>query len=59
MGHFKNFIKIDYFNDQWSPKVSVVETRLWRYYTNVYYKYIHGYFNIDNEIYYYSKNNIT
>jgi hypothetical protein len=27
--------------------------KLWSYYTNVYYKYIHGSFNIDNEIYYY------
>jgi hypothetical protein len=26
-------------------------------YTNVYYKYIHGYFNIDNENYYYYLNN--
>jgi hypothetical protein len=29
--------------------------RLWPYYTNVYYKYIHGSFNINNEIYYYFK----
>ncbi len=33
--------------------------RLWFYYTNVYYKYIHGSFNIDNETYCYFKNNIT
>jgi hypothetical protein len=31
----------------------------WPYYTNVYYKYIHGSFNIDNEIYYFYLNNIT
>jgi hypothetical protein len=30
--------------------------RLWPYYTNVYYKYTHGSFNINNEIYYYFKN---
>jgi hypothetical protein len=29
--------------------------RLWLYYTNVYYKYTNGSFNIDNEIYYYLK----
>jgi len=29
--------------------------KLWSYYTNVYYKYTHGSFNIDNEIYYYFK----
>jgi hypothetical protein len=33
--------------------------RLWPYDTNVYYKYTHGYFNIDNEIYYYFKNKTT
>jgi hypothetical protein len=33
--------------------------RLWPYYINVYYKYIQGSFNIDNEIYYYFKNNTT
>jgi hypothetical protein len=49
---FLYFIQIDYFNDWWSLKVSVVKMRLWSYYTNVYYKYIHGYFNIDNEISY-------
>jgi len=27
--------------------------RLWPYYTNVYYKHTHGFFNIDDEIYYY------
>ncbi len=27
--------------------------KLWPYYTNVYYKYIHGYFNIDNNKFYY------
>jgi len=38
-----------------------MKTRLWLYYTNVHYKYIHGSFNIDNEIYYYLKilNNIN
>jgi hypothetical protein len=40
-----------------NPKVSAIKTKLWPYYTNVYYKYIHGSFNIDNEIYYYFKNN--
>jgi hypothetical protein len=39
--------------------LSVVKMRLWSYYTNVYYKHIHGSFNIDNENYYYLKNNIT
>jgi hypothetical protein len=29
------------------------------YYNNVCYKYTYGYFNIDNEIYYHFKNNIT
>jgi hypothetical protein len=29
--------------------------RLWPYYTNVYYKYVHGSFNIDNEIFYFLK----
>ncbi len=29
--------------------------KLWPYYTNVHYKYIHGYFNIDDENYYYFK----
>jgi hypothetical protein len=29
--------------------------RQWSYYTNVYYKYTHGSFNIDNEFFYYSK----
>jgi len=29
--------------------------RLWPYYTNVYYKYTHGSFNINNEIYYLEK----
>jgi hypothetical protein len=38
-----------------SPKVNVVKTRLWHYYSNVYYKYIHGSFNVDNKIHYYSK----
>jgi hypothetical protein len=33
--------------------------RLWPYYTNVYYKYTHGSFNIDNENYYYYLNNIA
>jgi hypothetical protein len=33
--------------------------RYWPYYANVYYKYIHGSFNIDNEIYYYFENIIT
>jgi hypothetical protein len=32
---------------------------LYPYDTNVYDKYIHGSFNIDNEIYYYFKHNIT
>jgi hypothetical protein len=27
-----------------------MKTKMWPYYTNVYYKYIHGSFNIDNEI---------
>jgi hypothetical protein len=38
-----------------------MKTRLWPYYTNVHYKYTHGSFNIDNEIYYYLKilNNIS
>jgi hypothetical protein len=27
--------------------------RLWPYYTNVYHKYIHRSFNIDNDTYYY------
>jgi hypothetical protein len=31
----------------------------WPYYTNVYYVYIHGSFNIDKNYYYYLKNNIT
>jgi hypothetical protein len=26
--------------------------RQWPYYTNVYYKYIHGSFNVNSEIYY-------
>jgi len=34
-------------------KISVVKMRLWPYYTNVYYKYIHESFNIDNETYCY------
>jgi hypothetical protein len=29
----------------------------WFYYTNVFYKYTHGSFNIDNEVYCYFKNN--
>ncbi len=33
--------------------------RLWPYYTNVYHKYIHRSFNIDNEIYYHLKNNTS
>jgi hypothetical protein len=33
--------------------------RLWPYYIIVYYKCIHGSFNIDNDIYYYFENNIT
>jgi hypothetical protein len=52
MGHFFYFIKIDYFNDQWSLKVSVVKTRQWPYYTNVNSKYIHGSFNIGNEFFF-------
>ncbi len=38
--------------------MAVIEMKLWFYYTNVYYKYTHGSFNIDNEIYNYFKNNI-
>jgi hypothetical protein len=53
------FIKIDYFNDYWSPKINVIKMRLWPYYTNVYYKYTHGSFNLNNEIYFYLKNSIT
>jgi hypothetical protein len=40
-------------------KVRAVKMKLWPYYTNVYYKYIHGSFNIDNENYYYYLNNIS
>jgi hypothetical protein len=36
-----------------------MKTRLWPYYINVYYKYTNGSFDIDNENYYYFKNNIT
>jgi hypothetical protein len=53
MGHIFNFIKID-----WSFKVTTDKTRQWPYYINAYYKYTHGSFNIDNEIYYDFKNNI-
>ncbi len=31
----------------------------WPYYINLYYKYTHGSFNIDNEIYYFQKYYIT
>jgi hypothetical protein len=31
----------------------------WPYYINIYYKYTHGSFNINIEIYFYFKNNIT
>jgi hypothetical protein len=34
-------------------KFNVLKMSLWPYYTNVYYKYIHGSFNLDNEKYYY------
>ncbi len=34
------------------------QNETWPYYINVYYKYIHGFFNIDNEFYFYFKNNI-
>jgi hypothetical protein len=33
--------------------------KLWPYYINVYYKYNHESFNINNEIHHYFKNNIT
>jgi hypothetical protein len=32
MGHLFYVIKIDYFNDYWNLKVSVVKMRLWPYY---------------------------
>jgi hypothetical protein len=41
------------------PYISVVKMRLWPYYTNVFYKYIHEYFNKDNEIHYYFLKNTT
>jgi hypothetical protein len=53
MGHILNSIKFDYFNDQWNFKIFAVKTRQWPYYTNVYYKYTHGSFNINNENYYF------
>jgi hypothetical protein len=54
MGYILNSIKIDYLNDQWNFKINIIKTRQWPYNTNhVYYKYTHGSFNIDNEIYYY------
>jgi hypothetical protein len=31
-------------------KLNAIKTRLWLYYTNVYYKHTYGFFNIDNEI---------
>jgi hypothetical protein len=38
--------------------INVIKMKQWPYYTNVYYKYTHGSFNINNEIYY-LKNYIT
>jgi hypothetical protein len=35
--------------------LKLLESKQWPYYTNVYYKYTYGSFNIDNEIYYYFK----
>jgi len=32
-------------------KVSAIKMKQWPYYTNVNYKYTHGSFNIDDEIY--------
>jgi hypothetical protein len=52
MGHLQIFIKIDYFHDYWSFKVSAIKTRQWPYYIHVYYKYIYGFFNINNDFYY-------
>ncbi len=40
-------------------KINVVKMKQWPYYINMYYKYSHGSFNINIEIYCYLKNNIT
>jgi hypothetical protein len=38
MGHFLISLKIDYFNEYWSFKISVVKMRQGPYYTNVHWK---------------------
>jgi len=47
--------KAHYYDPLWDYLPNPVKTRLWPYYTNVYYKYTHGYFNINNENLFFKK----
>jgi hypothetical protein len=60
MGHIlKSLLKLIILWLMKPYKINVVKTRQWPYYINIYYKYIHGSFSINIEIYCYFKNNIT
>jgi hypothetical protein len=58
MGQFFISLKLNILMISEASKL-MESKRLWPYYTNVYHKYIHRSFNIDNEIYYHLKNNTS